>query len=689
LYNFKEYKPALIEDAGLNMGGKNPQGVSLGLNNRYLTRAGKPWIPVMGEFHFSRCNPEDWRRELCKMKAGGITVVSTYMFWIYHEEQEGVFDFSGANDLGAFVRECRDAGLDVMLRPGPWAHGECRNGGLPDWILNKPYAVREDNPEYLDKVRLFYQKIFDQVQDMLYKDGGNVIGVQLENEYVDNADHLATLKKIAQEVGFDVPYYTVTGWNAAAGAKIPVDEVLPLFGGYCDAPWDQHLETNAPSVHYYFNPMRNDTAIGADQIDQTTADGWQLPYDRYPFAMCELGGGLQNTHHRRYIIEPMDVYAMSLIKIGDGCNLPGYYMYHGGTHQTGALSTFQESRATGYPNDYAILNYDFQAPLSQYGEVRGSYRLLNMLHLFVQEWGDQLAPMEYVPAENEAVFGDSSSLRYCMRTDGGSGFVFVNHYQRRSSLDNVEDVQFNAMGVEFPPVDVEGDVSFLMPFRMKLNGAELEYATAQPLTREGNTWFFAEIPGIPAEYCFDNEECFEIQAGLILSFDTEEGPVRIVTLTWEQAQYLRKLDSGLYLGDNCDLYEENGTVHSAEDGVWSYWKWQDDDFVYHTAGEDFEPAQISFETIDHCPFLPSDEEWQELQMETPRHVTWEKISVTSDRGFVSIPDAGDVTQIYADGKLIADNYYYGKEWRIPAALLYGKDCLLAVSELKDDHYKEY
>ena len=84
------------------------------------------------------------------------------------------------------------------------------------------------------------------------------------------------------------------------------------------------------------------------------ADGWRLPYERYPYVTCELGGGVQITHHRRPIINPMDVYGLSLVKFGSGNNLIGYYMYKGGTNKHGK-TTFNESKESGYPNDCPIM----------------------------------------------------------------------------------------------------------------------------------------------------------------------------------------------------------------------------------------------------------------------------------------------------------------------------------------------
>lgn len=669
IHKFKEFKdePLLINH--LNMGGKNPKGEEINVTSRYFTRNGKPWIGVMGEFHFSRYSRENWHRELAKMKAGGITIVSTYLFWIYHEEIEGKMDFDGDNDIRAFIEECKDVGLDVVIRIGPWAHGECRNGGFPDWLLKKDYKLRDNNEEYLAIVKKWYQSIYNEVKGLFYKDGGNIIAVQIENEFVDNAEHLAKLKEIAVECGFIAPIYTVTGWNSASGAKIPVDEVVPVFGGYCEAPWENHMNRLSPSPHYFFNRMRNDSAIGTDLIAKTQSDGWQLPYERYPFATCELGGGIEVTHHRRPIIKPMDIYAVSLVKLGDGNNLVGYYMYHGGTNKIGELSTFNETKATGYPNDYPILSYDFQAPLSEYGEVREQYGLLNMLHMFVNDFGEEFAPMIAVDSGNTVAADDTNSLRYGMRTNGKSGFVFVNHYQRLTELADIENAVISAENVEFPPIDVKGEVSFFMPFNMKMGDSVLEYATAQPLCKCGETYFFAEIPNIKAEYKFS------------------KGSANIVTVPFENAKYMRKLNGTVYIGGGCNLYEENGQIHSVEDGEYICQKWNGSEFETVKIGQSAKQSNVEITGVENAPFEPKYKE--ELCIGGERELTWKKINVDGGYGFAEIDYVGDVAQIYADGELVADDYYYGKTWRVPCKLLYGKECYMVISEMKEDFYKEF
>ena len=681
-YRFEKYAPAQLMENHLKMGASSPDGTFLYTNNKYFTCDGKPFIGVMGEFHFSRCDRALWRDELEKMKAGGITVVSTYLFMIHHVETEGEYDFSGNRDIRAFVEECKKASLNVFLRIGPWCHGECRNGGFPDWLCKKGFGLRENNDGYLAVCREWYEKIYEQIRGLLFSDGGNIIGIQLENELPRNAQHLLTLKNMAIECGFKVPYYTVTGWENDYGTEIPQDEVLPVFGGYCAAPWEDHLEQLEPCVHYFFLAERNDTSIGNDILLKSAESPKRMDYSRYPFATCELGGGIQISYHRRSIIHPMDIYAMSLTKLGCGNNLIGYYMYHGGTNPLGKYSTMQESKASGYPNDYPILNYDFQTCLSEYGQVRGQYRLLNLLHLFVQDFGDILAPMEFVSAVESPVRHDNEMLRYSMRTDGKGGFVFVNHHQRMARLKDVSDVVFEAPSVTFPAIDIAGEKSFILPFGIDLSGNRLDYATCQLVCKQGDTYFFVAPDGIAAKFSFDGNS-FELASGEEIH---EYKNIRIVVLPFEKALYMRRLSGKIYIGDNCDLYEKDGVIYNVTGNSYRAKLFDGEKFCNITGGTDIPDAVLTVKetTLDFVP------EYSEefVACKNPRMRQYE-LCVSSPYGFVTINEECDVAQIFADEKLVADLYYYGVPWEIPAKMLYGKKCVLLVADSDSVFYKEY
>ena len=312
------------------------------INGVSLIKNEKAIFPMMGEFHFSRCPEPEWEEEIRKMRACGMDIIATYVFWIHHEEEEGVFDFTGQRNLHRFLELCEKWQMHVWLRIGPWAHGEARNGGFPDWLLKKGYKLRSDDPDYLALVERFWKKIYKEVAGTHC-----ILGIQVENEYghvgglrgAAGEQHMRTLTKLAKTIGFEAPYWTATGWGGAV-----LGDLTPVMGAYCDAPWDTSLKQLPPNKNYLFSTVRNDGNIGSDY-----APGMELSFDKdaYPYLTAELGGGVQVTHHRRPRVAAEDIGAMSVCKLGSGCNLLGYYMYHGGTNPKGKLSSLQESTAVG------------------------------------------------------------------------------------------------------------------------------------------------------------------------------------------------------------------------------------------------------------------------------------------------------------------------------------------------------
>jgi beta-galactosidase len=518
----------------LKVGGANPQGVTIAANSRFFTFGEEPWLPVMGEIHYSRLHPQDWRDELLKMKSGGVDIAASYVFWIHHEEIESQLDWNGRCDLRRFVGLCAECGLFAFPRIGPWVHGEARNGGFPDWLLARCGArVRQDDPTYLSLVRSWYGEVARQLQGLLWKDGGPVIGIQLENELLDNPAHLVTLKDLARDCGLEVPLYTMTAWGPA---QIPAgDELLPIFGGYADAAWDRQSDDWARSSrkHYFFSPIRDDNAIGADLLKPIAAAP-TAQIERYPWGGCEIGAGMQVTYHRRPFITAQDTAVLGLVKVGSGNNLQGYYMFHGGTHPPGRLTSMQESQATGYWNDYPVRSYDFQAPIGEFGQLRGSYHALRPLHLFLNDFGARLAPLPAtLPAEAPRDLDDRACLRWSVRSDGLSGFVFINNYQRMEPLPDRPAVQLELqlrggerLQIPSRPVDIPAGASLMWPFNFDLDGVPLKYATAQPVCRvamdEESCYVFAAQEGVPAQLAFEASAVQAVEGG-DLEVEAEDG----------------------------------------------------------------------------------------------------------------------------------------------------------------------
>ena len=525
-------------------------------DSKSLLKDGKRWFPVMGEIHFSRCPRQFWKESLMKMKAGGVDIVSTYVFWIHHEEIEGEYDWTGNRDLHAFIKAASECGVKILLRIGPWSHGEARNGGFPDWLLKKDFEVRTNDERYFDEVAKWYKAVYGEVSEFV---GSTIIGVQIENEFghcgglydETGEEHMKRLTKMAKDTGFVVDLYTATGWGGACTGGL-----LPVMGGYCDAPWDQSTEEIEPSGNYVFTKERNDHNIGSDH-----GFGYGITFDisKFPYLTAELGGGLQPTAHRRTVATAKDIASVSLVKLGSGCNLLGYYMYHGGTNPDGKLTTLQETKATGYPNDLPVKNYDFRAPIREFGDVSDTYRELKLLSYFVHDYGEDLCSLDAViPEENPLSPSDTEHLRYSYRSDGNRGYLFVNNYVRHQTLSAHKGVSLSSPDKKtaIRVFDVENKDFFFVPFNMAYGKSIVKSACATPLCRlesaDGEKYVFYAREGKESE-----GDYFDFASG------ESEGKSNMLVLSRKDALNAWKISDSRLLITSSDasvFTDENGKV---------------------------------------------------------------------------------------------------------------------------------
>ena len=490
-------------------------GAVIGLNSRYLTMNEKPWLPVMGEFHFSRYPRAQWEEEILKMKAAGVNIIAAYIIWIHHEEVEGQPDWTGQRDLHAFAELCARHSMLLVARVGPWDHAEVRNGGLPDWVLQQG-PTRVNDPKYLRSVDHWYHEVSMQLTGLLWKDGGPVIGIQLENEYALTGPaageaHILKLKELALKNGLDVPLYFVTGWD---NAVVPRRAVLPVFGGYPSAPWDSSRSTLPPQEVYAFRFNDRVTSSSGPTGALGTVHQPHPLGEPLPYLTAEVGGGNEVTYHRRPVIQSDDVASLLPVLVGSGVNLYGIYMFQGGENPDGRLSTLQESQATGYPNDVPVKSYDFQAPLGEFGQERESFRKLKVFQYFLNDFGADLAPMTVHPPKLVPKGpSDLTVTRASVRSRNDTGFLFVNNYLRGYSMPARPAAQFEislpggVLRVPSHPVDLPSGAYFIWPFNLRLDGINLRYSTAQLFTRlqsgASDTVYFVQVGGIPAEFAFD------------------------------------------------------------------------------------------------------------------------------------------------------------------------------------------
>ena len=384
-------------------------------------------------------------------------------------------------------------------------HGETRNGGFPDWLQALPMRHRTNDPEYLELVRGWYRDIAEQLDGLLHSAAtpdAPVIGIQVENELYDQPQHIDTLRTIAEEVGLVSSLWIATGWG---GAQLPADRVMPVYAGYSDGFWEE-ADVEWPSfgrLHFTFNTERDDLSVGAD-VRSSTAVAAERDY-RYPYVTCELGGGMQAAYHRRPLVDSADVAALALTKLGSGSAWQGYYLYHGVVQQIGVLSGTQESQETDYPNDLPLIDYDFFAPIGSHGQLREHYHLLRQQHLFLEQYGHELATLPAVIPVDRA-----GAPRWSVRGGDDGGFLFVNNRQPEAErLPEIADVQFEVgfatANTVLPstPVTIPSGSYFVWPLRQQYGDIPRLSGTVQPVTEletpSGRIVVFAAVDGIAVE----------------------------------------------------------------------------------------------------------------------------------------------------------------------------------------------
>lgn len=516
----------------LDLGGRSISGDTIGVNSFYLERNGKPFIPVIGEFHFSRYPNQYWDEELKKMKAGGITVVATYVFWNMHEFKEGKFNWTGDLNVRRFTELCAKNGLEVLMRVGPFAHGEIRNGGLPDWLYGRPIDVRSNDPAYLFYVNRLYQEIGKQLNGLMFKDDGPIIGIQIENEYqhstapwgftyqdapkertvagrdtkiiqdgvgINNSgnefadvgrDHMKTLKQLARKAGLVAPIYTATGWGFAT---IIEKGSIPVMAGYAFPFWSAG---NSPSPFYLYKNI------------QQKPDYSPVSYDvnLYPSMAAELGTGMSVTYSRRPRVPGESFLPMMVRTVGSGTNGLGFYMYHGGT--TPSVGNFFLAEGSGLNNK----SYDYQAPIGEFGNVSNGFYSLKLINYFLNSFGEDLSPLyPILPTTNDSIKAkNTKTLRYAVRSDGNKGFVFMHNYQDHLVTTDLTDLKINVATksgeIRFPSAGtftLKSGSSAILPFNLNVDGVDIRMATVQPYCKFNNKDksynVFVSVDGIAPE----------------------------------------------------------------------------------------------------------------------------------------------------------------------------------------------
>jgi len=323
---------------------------------------GKPLQMISGELHYPRIPREAWRSRLKMAKAMGLNTIGTYVFWNVHEPQPGQYDFTGNNDVAAFVKMAQEEGLWVILRPSPYVCAEWEFGGYPYWLQNVPgLKVRSQEPQYVAAYRRYLTAVAKQLAPLQVGHGGPVLMVQVENEYGSygsDKQYLAQNKKLFEDVGFDGLLYTC-------------DPVKDVAAG--------HLEGLLPAVNGTDKPA---------QIRQlvNTNHGGKGPYyvaEWYP-AWFDWWGAPHHTVPAARYAPPLD----SVLKAGISINM---YMFHGGTTRAFMNGANYKGDTSHY--EPQVSSYDYDAPLDEAGNATAKFRAFREVIAKYRPAGPPLPPV--------------------------------------------------------------------------------------------------------------------------------------------------------------------------------------------------------------------------------------------------------------------------------------------------------
>ncbi len=624
----------------------NPDGQTLMVDSYGLVINGHRTIPVMGEIHYSRVPEKEWQREIRKMKAGGVTMLSTYVFWNHHEQEEGIWDWSGNRNLHSFLEICKKEQMPIVLRIGPFCHGEVYQGGLPDWIVEKAisdpdhYKLRSEAPGFIAATHRLYSNIFAQANDMLWKHGGPVAGIQIENECRGPWSYYMHLKDIAVQIGFDLPFYTRTGWPKLNGGEKEFGKLLPLYGDYADGFWDRKL-TDMPGDYSKAFIMKDDRISGviATETFGTNQDTRTDSNDvQYPYLTCELGGGMMPAYHRRINISGKEILPLAICKLGSGSNLIGYYMYHGGSNPYNdkhSMAECQASSVTNY-NDMPHISYDFQSPLGEMGQLNETaFHESRFLHQFLSDWGEELSMYSI----------DSLSEHYSRR----GCFELRNHYVRMLN---------------------EKGVSSITPKGMEWEGMTFTSQSVQPFAKTNEGIYFITIAGKKPKLNI-NGKTFSLKTDRKFSINGKN----IILLSPEKAKTAFVIDGKMHYS------HKGGVIYKGDSGClieesWGICKELKPTIALKQACKGLRDVKIGSQKVAE---QPSDTDFSQASI---WHIT---LNGFTDKDysnlFLKIHYKGDVARIYANGKLVEDNFWNGKPMLIRLSDLVNKTIELQILPL--------
>lgn len=309
---------------------------SFDVGNRTFLLNGKPIVIKAAEVHYPRIPRPYWEQRIQMCKSLGMNTVCIYIFWNIHEQREGEFNFTGNNDIRAFVKLAQKHGLHVIVRPGPYVCAEWDMGGLPWWLLKKKdIRLREQDPYFMERLEIFEKKVGEQLGDLTIDKGGPIIMVQVENEYGSYGEdkaYISAVRDIIRKSGFDKVKLFQCDWSSNF-TKNALDDLV----------WTMNFGAGA-NIENEFKRL-GELRPESPQMCSEFWSGW---FDKW--------GGRHETRSAESMVDGM----RQMLDRGISFSL---YMTHGGTN----WSHWAGANSPGFAPD--VTSYDYDAPINEAGQT--------------------------------------------------------------------------------------------------------------------------------------------------------------------------------------------------------------------------------------------------------------------------------------------------------------------------------
>ena len=326
---------------------------------------GQEFKILSGAIHYFRIQPEDWYHSLYNLKALGFNTVETYVPWNMHEPKKGQFDFQGILDIEKFLQIAQDLGLYAIVRPSPFICAEWEFGGMPAWLLIEDMRIRSSDASYLQAVADYYDELLPRLVPRLLDKGGNILMMQVENEYGsygEDKDYLRAIRQMMLDRGLDCPLFTSDGpWRATLRAGTLIEEDLFVTGNF-----GSKADYNFAQMQEFFDEHGK----------------------KWPLMCMEFWDGWFNRWKEPIIKRDPEELAQAVHEVMKQGSI-NLYMFHGGTN-FGFMNGCSARGVTDLPQ---VTSYDYDALLDEQGNPTPKYfAVQKMMEAYYPEY-PQMKPL--------------------------------------------------------------------------------------------------------------------------------------------------------------------------------------------------------------------------------------------------------------------------------------------------------